>query len=70
MIILYDLYHNANNGSEKRQLEQDLWNQMAIKVKFTRAPSLLGEAVGTEQKNAGQTGIQPNEVQIGPTRTE
>ena len=56
--------------AEKRQLEQDLRNQMAIEVKFTRAPSLLGEAVGTETKNAGQTGIQPNEVQIGPTRTE
>ena len=56
--------------SEKRELEQDLWNQLGIRIKFTRAPSLLGEAVGTEQKNAGQTGIQPNETQVTATRTE
>lgn len=56
--------------AEKRELEQDLWNQLAIKIKFTRTPSLLGEAIGTEQKNAGQTGIQPNETQVSATRTE
>lgn len=56
--------------SEKRELEQDLWNQLGLRIKFARAPSLLGEAVGTEQKNAGQTGIQQNEVQTGATRTE
>src|SRR3990167_9617119 len=56
--------------SEKLELEADLWNQLAKKVKFTRTPSLLGEAIGTEQKNAGQIGIQPNEAQVRPTRTE
>ncbi len=56
--------------AEKIQLEEDLWNQLAIRIKFKRAPSLLGEAVGTEQRNAGQTGMQPNEAMIGATRTE
>ena len=56
--------------AEKQEMENDLWNQVAIRVKFTRTPSLLGEAIGTEQKNAGQTGIQPNETQVTATRTE
>jgi len=56
--------------AEKKELEADLWNQCAIKVTFKRAPSLLGEAIETETKNAGQTGIQPNEVEVRPTRTE
>lgn len=56
--------------SEKKQLEEDIWNQLSIRIKFSRAPSLLGDAVGTEQKNAGQTGVQQNETQVRPTRTE
>ena len=56
--------------AEKTELESDLWNQAAIRVKFNRAPSLLGETQQTETKNAGQTGIQPNETEVRPTRTE
>lgn len=56
--------------AEKRELEQDIWNQLAIRIKFIRSPSLLGEAVGTEKKNAGQTGVQQNETEVRPTRTE
>lgn len=56
--------------SEKLQLEEDLWNQLGIRIKFNRAPSLLGDAVGTEAKNAGQTGIQDNETSVSATRTE
>ncbi len=56
--------------SEKREMEQDLWNQLGIRIKFTRAPSLLGEAVMTESKNAGQIGMQPNEAMMSATRTE
>ena len=56
--------------AEKIQLEEDLWNQLAIRIKFKRAPSLLGEAVGTEERNAGQTGIQPSEAMMGAARTE
>ena len=56
--------------AEKLQLEEDLWNQLAIKIKFKRTPSLLGEAIGTEQKNAGQIGVQPNETEVVAQRTE
>ena len=56
--------------SEKLELEGDIWNQLAIRIKFKRTPSLLGEAIGTEQKNAGQTGIQQNETKVSATRTE
>lgn len=56
--------------AEKRELEQDLWAQLAIRIKLSRTPSLLGEAVGTEQKNAGQTNVQNNETEVRATRTE
>ena len=56
--------------AEKLQLEEDLWNQLAIKVKFKRAPSLLGEAVSNEAANTGQLGIQQNETSVGASRTE
>ena len=56
--------------AEKLELESDLWNQLAMRIKFKRTPSLLGEAIGTEEKNAGQTGIQQNETEVRPTRTE
>lgn len=64
------LAFEPNEISEKVLLEEQLWNQLGIRIKFKRAPSLLGDAVGTEQKNAGQTGIQPNETEVRPTRTE
>jgi hypothetical protein len=50
---------------EQTQLESDLWNQLAIRVKFNRPPSLSNAMNDTEQKNAGQTGLQPNDVQAG-----
>lgn len=64
------LSFEPNELAEKRELEQDLWNQLGIRIQFARSPSLLGEAVGTEQKNAGQTGIQNNETQITARRSE
>lgn len=64
------LAFEPNEISEKIQLEEDLWNQLAIKIKFNRAPSLLGDAIGTEQRNAGQTNIQQNETEVRPTRSE
>jgi hypothetical protein len=55
---------------EQTLLEQDLWNQLAIKVKFNRPPSLAGTMQESEQKNTGQVSIQPNETQVSATRTE
>ena len=55
---------------EQTLLEQDLWNQLAIRVKFNRPPSLSGVVQEDEQKNTGQTGIQQNEVEVTPQRTE
>ena len=55
---------------EQTLLEQNLWNQLSIKVKFNRPPSLTGLMQESEAKNTGQTGFQPNEAQLTPTRTE
>ncbi len=53
---------------EQMELEADLWNQLAIKVKFNRPPSLAGLQQETEEKNTGQLGIQPNDVEASMTR--
>ena len=52
------------------KMESDLWNQLAIRVKFNRPPSLHGVMAEDEQKNTGQVGIQPNETEVTPQRTE
>mgnify|MGYP003148279098 CR=1 FL=1 len=56
--------------AEQTELEMDLWNQLAIRVKFKRPPSLHGVVSEDEQKNTGQVGIQPNEVQAQAGRVE
>lgn len=56
--------------SKKIIVEEVVANQLGLIVKFNRSPSLLGETLGTEQKNAGQTGIQDNETEVSATRTE
>ena len=45
---------------EQIDLEDDLWNQQAIKITFNRPPSLGG--LVQESKNTGQQNIQPNDV--------
>lgn len=50
---------------EQTQIEKDLWNQLAIKVKFNRPPSLGGDLQRDEAKDSGQMGFQPNETQAG-----
>jgi hypothetical protein len=55
---------------EQTLLEQDLWNQLALKIKFNRPPSLSGVMQEDEQKNTGQVGFQPNESQASIKRTE
>lgn len=56
--------------TEQTELEADLWNQVAIRVKFNRPPSLAGMMRESEEKNTGQTGFQPTETQVTATRTE
>lgn len=51
---------------EQQVLEKELWNQLAIKVKFNRPPSLMDNMKTEQQKNVGQTRFQPNDV-IGGT---
>lgn len=47
---------------ERLDMEDDLWCQQAIKVKFEKQASLGGLMKETEQKNTGQINIQPNDV--------
>lgn len=49
-------------AKESRDLEQDLWNQHAIKITFNRPPSLGGMVAEEEDKNTGMTSMQPHDV--------
>lgn len=55
---------------EQTQLEDALFNQVGLKVKFNRPPSLHGVVSEDEEKNVGQTGFQPNDVQAQAGRVE
>jgi len=52
---------------EQRQAEQDMWNQLGIKIKFKRPASLGGTVQNDEAKNTGQVGMQPNDTQATMT---
>lgn len=56
--------------TEQRLLEQDIWNQLALRVTFERPTSLKEPMQEAEAANTGQVGIQPNETEVSPTRTE
>lgn len=48
---------------EQLDLENDLWNQVAVRIKFNRPPSLGGmQPEMDESKNTGQLAVQPNDV--------
>jgi hypothetical protein len=51
-----------NYAKERMDMEEDLWNQQAIKVKFEKQASLGGLVTADMQKNTGMTQIQPNDV--------
>lgn len=53
---------------EQTLLEQDIWNQLAIRVKFNRPASLGGTMQEDEEKNTGQTGFQPKEMGVNMQR--
>ena len=50
-------------GKEQLDMENALWQQVAIKVKFTRPPSLAPKTQENAEKNTGQTSIQPAEAE-------
>jgi hypothetical protein len=50
------------SAKEAMDLEEDLWNQQAIKVTFNRPPSLGGLVADNMNKSTGDTSIQPNDV--------
>jgi len=64
------LAFEPNEISEKIKLEEEIWNQLGIRIRFNRAPSLLGNEQETQSKNAGQVGMQANETSVSASRTE
>jgi len=51
---------------EQTQLEADIWNQLGIRIKFNRPPSLSNAMQETEQKNVSQQeAVQPNDLNAG-----
>ena len=50
-------------GALQLKIENELWNQVAIKIKFNRPPSLAPKTQENAEKNTGQTSIQPAEVE-------
>jgi hypothetical protein len=46
-------------------LEADIWNQLGIKITFKKPASFVNQIQTDETKNAGQTGFQPNDTQMG-----
>lgn len=55
-------------AKERIDMEDDLWLQQAIEVKFEKQASLGGLVQADQQKNTGMTSIQPNDVQATMTR--
>lgn len=49
---------------EQSLLEQDLFNQMGIKIKFNRPAELSNSMQDSEQKNTGQTNFQPKDTAV------
>lgn len=49
-------------AKERGDMEEDLWAQQAIKVKFEKQNELGGLMQENMQKNSGMTNIQPNDV--------
>lgn len=47
---------------ETTELEADLWNQLAIRIKFKKPISMIDNMAQSEAANTGQLGFQPNDV--------
>lgn len=46
------------------ELEADLWNQLAIRIKFNKPASLSSDMQQNEAKNTSQTGFQPKDTTV------
>ena len=51
--------------TERRLLEQDIWNQLFLKIKFSEPASLMDNLQTSEAANTGQVGFQPNDTTAG-----
>lgn len=56
--------HMPVYNREVTDLQNDLWNQLAIKVEFKEQASLTDSMNDTENKNKAQTGFQPSDTQV------
>ena len=50
---------------EVNELIDDLWNQLALKIKFNSPASLKSTLADNEEKNTSQLGFQPNDTTAG-----
>ena len=55
-------------AKERMDMEDDLWSQQAIQVKFEKQASLGGLVQDNMAKNVGDTNIQPNDVTANMNR--
>lgn len=55
-------------AKERIDMEDDLWVQQAIKIKFEKQASLGGLVQADQAKNSGMTSIQPNDVTANMNR--
>ncbi len=55
---------------ELEELEKDLWNQVGIKIKINRQPSLMDNVQNQESKNNAQTGFQPSDSEAPTINNE
>lgn len=53
---------------EQNVYEGEIWNQLAIRIKFNRPASIGGTVQEDEAKNTGQVGLQPNDVEATITQ--
>jgi len=50
---------------EVSEVEADIWNQLAIRIKINKQSSLSDNIQAQEGKNQAQTGFQPNDTEAG-----
>ena len=50
-------------AKEQLEMENELWQQVGIRIKFNRPPSLAPKTQENAEKHTGQVAIQPNEAE-------
>jgi len=53
---------------EVTELQDDIWNQLAIRLSFIKQNSLMDSMTSSENKNTGQVGFQPKDSQATVSR--